>query len=290
MTGRRADPEHDAVCASSAVHRVVVAPPGTGKTHLAVRLAGELTATLPLPPVPDTTIGARVLLLTFSNQARSQLDREAARQLDPLARRRVLVSNYHSLFWGAVRAHRRALGLPPRLQIVSTRRRAAALAVAAPAAMEALKRRKVPLDGLAEHRYPAFQDGRTPPPEELDVLLKGIAVEHRAGRLVFDDLGALFWQLLEEFPALAEGYLARFPVVVADEHQDASALQDAVIRRLAAQTKVIRADPMQLIHGFRGVSGDGLWCRSVDDLTCRWPGRDHDTAAGTADSARSLSR
>jgi putative transposase len=39
-----------------------------------------------------------------------------------------------------------------------------------------------------------------------------------------------------------------------------------------------------------GLSGDGLWCRSVDDLTCRWPGRDHDTAAGTADRALSLSR
>lgn len=38
------------------------------------------------------------------------------------------------------------------------------------------------------------------------------------------------------------------------------------------------------------LSGDGLWCRLMDDLTCRWPGRDHDTAAGTGDSALSLSR
>lgn len=40
----------------------------------------------------------------------------------------------------------------------------------------------------------------------------------------------------------------------------------------------------------RLLSGDGLWCRLMDDLTCRWPGRDHDTAAGTGDSALSLSR
>jgi hypothetical protein len=40
----------------------------------------------------------------------------------------------------------------------------------------------------------------------------------------------------------------------------------------------------------QAVSANGLSCRSVDDLTCRWPGRDHDTAAGTLDSARSLSR
>ena len=33
------------------------------------------------------------------------------------------------------------------------------------------------------------------------------------------------------------------------------------------------------------VSANGLLCRSVDDLTCRWPGRDHDPAPGTLDSA-----
>src|SRR5438067_13609285 len=38
----------------------------------------------------------------------------------------------------------------------------------------------------------------------------------------------LFWTLLETYPTLAEGYASRYPVVIADEHQDASELQDAV--------------------------------------------------------------
>jgi superfamily II DNA or RNA helicase len=70
------DPDHDAVYESAETRQVVVAPPGTGKTHVAVRLAGRLTTSLALHE--------RVLLLTFSNQARVQLEDEAARRLRPV--------------------------------------------------------------------------------------------------------------------------------------------------------------------------------------------------------------
>jgi hypothetical protein len=82
--------------------------------------------------------------------------------------------------------------------------------------------------------------------------------EQRAGRLVFDDLGALFWALLDRFPAVADAYRSRYPMVIADEHQDASALQDAVVRRLGGERLVVLADPMQLIHEFRGASWERL--------------------------------
>ncbi|WP_205015842.1 helix-turn-helix domain-containing protein, partial [Pseudonocardia sp. EV170527-09] len=54
--------------------------------------------------------------------------------------------------------------------------------------------------------------------------------------------------------------------------------------------EVVPTTPPQVSYGLTElghVSGDGLWCRLMDDLTCRWPGRDHDTAAGTGDSALS---
>ncbi len=72
----RPDAEHDAVVACRERHQVVVAPPGTGKTYVAVRVAGELAGEL----APH----ARVLLLTFSRQARAQIEREATRQLAPV--------------------------------------------------------------------------------------------------------------------------------------------------------------------------------------------------------------
>jgi superfamily I DNA/RNA helicase len=114
------------------------------------------------------------------------------------------------------------------------------------------------LDALAEHQFEYFQDERTPEGETLDRLLAVIEREQRAGRLVFDDLGALFWRLIEAFPAVDAAYRARYPVVIADEHQDASELQDAVVRRLGHRRLVVLADPMQLIYGFRGSKPERL--------------------------------
>lgn len=246
----RPDPDHEAVLASTACHRVLVAPPGTGKTFLAVRVAAKMA--------PSLSAGSRVLLLTFSNQARIQLEREAERQLGPETRKRVEVSNYHRLFWRCVRSYRRALGLPMQLDIGSRARREAVIRREAPDALSSLKQHEGLLETIAEHQFPEFKDERTPAEAELSRILRIVDAEQRRGRLVFDDLGALFWRLLNQYPSVAEAYRDRFPIVIADEHQDASALQDAVVRRLARDSLLVMADPMQLIYGFRGASPDRI--------------------------------
>lgn len=246
----RPDAAHDAVLACTASHQVVVAPPGTGKTYLAVRLAATIAEGLP----PH----ARVLVLTFSREARSQLEREAQRQLSSETRGRLEITNYHRLAWQAVRAYRRCLQLPDDLDIGSRKRRIKALQAASPAGYAAIKPHSGLPESFAEHAFESFRDQRTPSDQLRNELLAAINGEHRAGRLVFDDLGALFWQLLEQHPSVARAYAARYPAVIADEHQDASALQDAVVRRLGSQRLVVLADPLQLIHEFRGADLERL--------------------------------
>lgn len=275
MPELRPDADHDAVCASRVRHQLVVAPPGTGKTTVSVRLAAEL--------LPELDAHARVLLLTFSNQARAQLEREAARQLRPAARSRIEITNYHRFLLQGVAAYRRALGLAERLDLGSSRRRKEALEGVDRDAVRRVDREHTGLlDSLGEHVFELFRDDRTPPVELLDPLLAIVDGEQRAGRLVFDDLGALFWRLLEEFPIVERAYLARYPVVVADEHQDASALQDALVRRLGTVRLTVLADPMQLIHGFRGARIERLHrhheqCdeQLVLSTPHRWHGSEH---------------
>jgi superfamily I DNA/RNA helicase len=246
----RFDVEHEAIIASPARHQVIVAPPGTGKTFLSIRLAAAIAVTLPAH--------ARVLLLTFSRQARSQLEREATRQLAREQRGRIEITNYHRLAWQAVMAYRRCLQLPETLDVGSGKRRAAALRAGCPEGFAAIKDHEGLIDSFAEHEFLALRDRRSPTPELCKGLMAVVDAEQRAGRLVFDDLGALFWRLLELHPAIARAYAARFPAVIADEHQDASALQDAIVRRFGVQRLVVLADHMQLIHGFRGAELERL--------------------------------
>lgn len=242
------DPKHDAVLECTERHQVVLAPPGAGKTHVSVRLAGHLASALPSH--------SRVLLLTFSRQARSQLEREAVAQLPSEVRQQIEITNYHRLFWTAVRSYRRVLDLPMALDIGSQQRREQALLRASPDATAEVAAHQGLLDSLAEHAFPEFHDRRTPEEDALGLLLDAIEGEHRAGFLVFDDLGALFWRLLEQHRPIADAYAERYPIVIADEHQDASALQDAVARRFGQQRLVVLGDTMQLIHEYRGASTD----------------------------------
>lgn len=243
----RPDPEQERALASTARHLVVVAPPGTGKTSLAARLAATYASGLPSHE--------RVLLLTFSNQARGELEREVTAHVPSSLRRQVEVTNYHRFFWRLVLTYRRALGLPPDIKMTSRKRREALIRGAT--------RRHADLGALDESAEYAFADLRTSPidPDDLRKVLEVIGTEHAAGRLVFGDLGALWKQLITSQPSVREALRARYRVVIADEHQDASAVQEALVRELGARLTVF-ADPMQLIHAWRGAD----WARLEQHL------------------------
>jgi DNA helicase-2/ATP-dependent DNA helicase PcrA len=260
MSELRSDPDHEALLSCRGRHHAVVAPPGTGKTCAAVRLAGSLASSL--------AEHERVLLLTFSNQARVQLETEAREQFDRATAARVEITNYHRFFWQAVRSYCRALGLPLDVQITSRRRRLKSLEATGVPEVKALKKREGLLECLAEQRFPEFRGAGSLSESTLATLLDAIDAEQAAGYLVFDDLGALFWQLLDTYPNLRTAYRARYPVVLADEHQDASALQDAVVRELGTRALVVFADPMQMIYGFRGADPRRL-SDHVDECDCR---------------------
>ena len=236
----RPDAEQDRALNSQGSHILVVAPPGTGKTSLAVRMAERAVGRL--------ESHQQVLLLTFSNQARGQLEREAETQLSAEVRRRVVVTNYHRLFWSAVRSYRRVLGLPDEVRITSGAKRRA-IVLGASRAARAIPRALQ--ESVAEFQYSELRPALPLTEEELAPILAVVAAEHRAGRLVFEDFGALWWRLITTQPTVLRALQARFPVVLADEHQDASALQDGLVRAIATKM-VVFADPMQLIHEWRG--------------------------------------
>lgn len=239
----RRDYEQDQILASRARHLLVIAPPGTGKTFSAIRLAAQVAN-----QIADHE---RVLVLTFSNQARAELHREARRLMAPAITHKVEIRNYHQLFREKVWAYRFALGLRQDLQLISEGERIAAL-------NNGLRLRIGARDAhrwaeLLEQLIPAFHVHGNLPPEVIERAAAVVIEQNQAGLVAFGDLSYHFWQLLERFPVLQRAAHAAYPMVIADEHQDASALQDAVVRRLSAVGRlVLFADDMQLIHGWRG--------------------------------------
>lgn len=242
----RTDPDQDRALASEARHLVIVAPPGTGKTSLAARIAARYAIRLKRHE--------RVLLLTFSNQARSELEREVAAHVSAAVRSQVDVTNYHRFFWTLVSRYRRALSLPEDMRITSSRKRQALIRGAS---RQHSRLAQTALDELAEYRYPGLHPAPAVDEPELEKMLAVVEGEHREGHLVFGDFGALWMRLVVEQPTVRAALQARYPVVIADEHQDSSAIQDALIRDLGT-THVIFADPMQLIHEWRGADASRL--------------------------------
>ena len=241
------DPEQEAVLEANERHLLVIAPPGTGKTALAARLAGRLAA--------DLAPHERVLLLTFSNQARGQLGGELDKRVPGDLGRAVVVTNYHQFFWSAIRSYRSALGLPFDASIGSQSRRDALLRGADQAAFDRLT--ECQRETVAELRFPEFR-GDVAEDESLARLLAAVDEDNARGHLTFGDLGGLFWRLMAEYPTVRHAYVDRYPVAIADEHQDSSALQDAVARLFGSRRLIVLADPMQLIHAWRGADEQRL--------------------------------
>jgi len=163
----------------------------------------------------------------------------------------IVVTNYHSFFWWQVRMHQRALGLPEQVRLSSWSRRKELLG-GADAEAARLGRDEDWFQRFAEQAHPQIAPQNPLSEETTATLLRVVREDQTRGCLTFDDFGTLFWDLITRFPSVRRGLRERYPVVIADEHQDASTIQDALVRELGGERRVILGDQMQLIHAFRG--------------------------------------
>lgn len=234
---------------------LVTSPPGSGKTFTAVQLIARDVDAGRIGPTQ------RVLVLTFSRNARAQLDRYADRLLTREQRRLAEITNYHRFFWSKVWQYRLALGLPLDLEVATDEQhRNDVLTAMAHAGLGAPKRGdRTALDDYARALEFGLSAGR---PERLaeprpanDAVGRRLIEVHRSGRLHFDDMAYYMWRLLESETVRAL-WAHKYPVIILDEYQDASPLQAAIIDRIAPPPHRMYAfaDPLQLIYEFRDAS------------------------------------
>jgi DNA helicase-2/ATP-dependent DNA helicase PcrA len=251
-------------------HVLIVAGAGTGKTTtLASRLASLIVRGV---------AAERILLLTFSRRAASELLRRAEAEAGHDVARRAWGGTFHAVANRLLRRHGWALGLDPAFTVLDQSDTADLLAMvrseldatgergrrdggqvdrrrARKDTMAAILSRVIntttPLSVVLRDSFPWCMDEQA----ELRTTFESYRARKREAHVLdYDDL-LLGWSSLLQ-SAAAPTLLAQFDHVLVDEYQDTNAQQADLLHALASGGATITAvgDDAQAIYGFRNAT------------------------------------
>jgi len=239
---------------------IVEAPPGAGKTLLSVLCAKKLIETRSIK------VNQKVLLMTFSRNARAQLDKETesvfASDSDKL--RQVEITNFHSFFQKYVWAYRSYLDLPFELNLVWPQKRQDQIRDVLSKSARISAEKVEALSSCLE-----FQPNNYIPPspycpqkyhKDIPKIKNHILMLNKKGYIAHEDLAYHFYLLLKNSPFILDTLRSKYPFLILDEYQDSSDFQDLIVRELlgGSNKALVFADDMQMIHGWRGASPDRI--------------------------------
>ena len=237
---------------------IIEAPPGAGKTFLSVLCAKKLIE------IRSIKVNQKVLLMTFSRNARAQLDKEAETVFasDRGKLKQIEITNFHSFFQKYVWAYRDYLGLPFELNLVCPQKRQNQILSIFPSPSNPSGETIEALSSCLE-----FQPNNFIPPhcpqkyhDDISKIKSHILMLNKMGEIAHEDLAYHFYFLLKKSPFILDTLRSKYPFLILDEYQDSSDFQDLIIRMLLGESNkaIVFADDMQMIHGWRGASPDRI--------------------------------
>ena len=262
-------PEQTVAVEHDAGHLLIVAGAGSGKTTtLAARLAHLVERGVP----PE-----RILLLTFSRRAASELLRRAESRCGHDVARRTWGGTFHAVANRLLRTHGSALSLDPSFTVLDAADTGDLLALvrsellahdsdtptsqppsqrrAKKDTMTAILSRVVntatPLSTVLQHDFPWCAEEQ----DELKATFEAYIARKRSAQVLdYDDL-LLCWMALLRSP-VARVLQAQFSHVLVDEYQDTNALQADILEAMTTGGTTITAvgDDAQAIYGFRNAT------------------------------------
>ncbi len=218
-------------------HLLIVAGPGTGKTHTLTHRMAYLAR--------HETMPGHMLAVTFTNKAAGELKSRLEELLDGRSQD-VMVGTFHGICLALMRQWSRHASIP------------FSLSVATPDDQERLARAQWPQDSTAQRRRRLEEVARWKAsgrggeiPEAVSAYTRLL---RRHGLLDFDDVILETAKLLRSDERFRQSVHERFHFVFVDEYQDINPAQHVLLKILVEGGARITAigDPNQAIYGFRG--------------------------------------
>jgi superfamily I DNA/RNA helicase len=235
---------------------LVIAGPGSGKTHLLTHVAAyQVRRSHPAP--------WRVLCLTFTVEAARQMrTRLASRSLEVPQRRRIEVANFHQLGMMLLGHHGHHVGWPRDAQVLDAlEAQELAKEVADELGLGALSGRAAH-DAISKLRNNREPDPGAGPAQSLVALRDAYEARLVELRLRdFDDLILHSIRLLDDRPEVAEIVHNTYRYLLVDELQDTSGWQLEFVARLSNEGKspiFAVADNDQMIYAWRDARAENI--------------------------------
>ncbi len=262
--------QHPAAAGSDHPPLLVIAGAGSGKTSTLAHRVAQI--------VSQGTDPGRILLLTFSRRAASEMTRRVERILSRRTRASSLPTavaltwsgTFHSVGARLLREYAGRIGLDPAFTIHDRQDSADLMNLVRHGLGLSAKSRRFPLKTTCLAIYSAVLNtqatlvevlqSRFPWCSEWDADLKRLFLEYvetkQAQRVLdYDDL-LLYWAQMVGEPELGREIGERFSHVLVDEYQDTNRLQAAILLAMKPDGRglTVVGDDAQSIYAFRGAT------------------------------------
>ncbi|MFT3788076.1 MAG: ATP-dependent helicase [Tepidisphaeraceae bacterium] len=241
---------------------LVIAGAGTGKTKT---LAARVAWLIEQGTSPD-----RILLLTFTRRAASQMLARAAKIIGDSATTRVWGGTFHATSSRLLRQHGKSIGLDPAFNVMDAEDAADLMDILRSELGLGEGKRRFPRKGTLQAIYSRVVNARSKLTDVLhhqfpwctddaDGIRRIFEAFTRRKReqsvLDYDDL-LLYWHAMLTVPALAQELSNQFDHVLVDEYQDTNLIQAEILRgiRSANRNVMVVGDDAQSIYSFRAAT------------------------------------
>lgn len=226
---------------------MVLAGPGSGKTAV---ITGRLQWMIRQNQVrPD-----QILVITFTKYAVKEMKERFLSGMK-LSKCSVTFGTFHGIYYGMIR---QIYQLTPEQIMTEEEQKAMIEAALADVEKENHNRpkEKDALLMISKVKNNGGFSGISDDPEDRQIYHAYEKRKKKAGRIDFDDMLLLCYQLFCKRPDILRKWQERYPYILIDEFQDSSKIQYEIVKLLAGRSSnlFVVGDDDQSIYGFRGAT------------------------------------